>query len=87
MLAVAPSVLQQHHQVHHAVIPHGRSGRSSVSGIVATVFGATGFLGRYVVNRLGNVPQEYQLKKKIVFNGTLVFLQVAGSRNLWHFGF
>lgn len=57
--AAAPSVLQQHRQVHHAVIPHGRSGRSSVSGIVATVFGATGFLGRYLVNRLGNVSQEY----------------------------
>jgi len=30
-------------------------GRQSVSGVVATVFGSTGFLGRYVVNRLGRI--------------------------------
>ncbi len=30
-------------------------GRSSVSGLVATVFGCTGFVGRYVVNELGRI--------------------------------
>lgn len=38
--------------------PAGSRSRSSVSGIIATVFGATGFLGRYVVNRLGRIGSQ-----------------------------
>ena len=38
----------------------GPGGRSSFSGVVATVFGATGFLGRYVLNRLGKVKCPYK---------------------------
>ena len=32
---------------------YGEGGRSSNSGITATVFGAYGFIGRYFVNELG----------------------------------
>ncbi|KAI8989602.1 hypothetical protein BDB01DRAFT_848755 [Pilobolus umbonatus] len=34
------------------LIKHGLGGRSTTNGQIATVFGCTGFLGRYVVNRL-----------------------------------
>ena len=33
-------------------------GRSSVSGITATIFGASGFLGKYVCNRFGKVGSK-----------------------------
>ncbi|KAF7721169.1 hypothetical protein EC973_005136 [Apophysomyces ossiformis] len=34
------------------MIKYGRGGRSTTNGHIATVFGCTGFLGRYVVNKL-----------------------------------
>ena len=36
----------------------GTGGRSSFSGVVATVIGGPGFIGRYVVNRLGRVGSQ-----------------------------
>jgi hypothetical protein len=33
-------------------------GRSSVSGVTATVFGASGFYGRYIVDRLGRIGSQ-----------------------------
>ncbi|KAI9463793.1 39kDa subunit of Ndufa9, NADH ubiquinone oxidoreductase, partial [Russula earlei] len=37
------------------IISYGPSGRSAVTGHVATVFGCTGFLGRYLVSKLGAI--------------------------------
>ncbi|XP_013855012.1 NADH dehydrogenase [ubiquinone] 1 alpha subcomplex subunit 9, mitochondrial [Austrofundulus limnaeus] len=48
----------QQRKLHHLLIPKGRGGRLSFSGISATVFGATGFLGRYLVNRLTRIGSQ-----------------------------
>ncbi|KAG0719216.1 NADH dehydrogenase [ubiquinone] 1 alpha subcomplex subunit 9, mitochondrial [Chionoecetes opilio] len=39
-------------------IKQGRGGRSSFSGDVVTVFGASGFIGRYICNRLGKIGTQ-----------------------------
>eukprot|EP01091_Cochliopodium_minus_P020236 TRINITY_DN877_c0_g1_i1.p1 TRINITY_DN877_c0_g1~~TRINITY_DN877_c0_g1_i1.p1 ORF type:complete len:398 (+),score=135.17 TRINITY_DN877_c0_g1_i1:30-1196(+) len=42
-------------QKRNIYLKHGSGGRSSVSGIIATVFGGTGFVGRYVISQLGRI--------------------------------
>lgn len=72
----------------------GSGGRSSFSGVVATVFGATGFLGRYIVNRLGRmgsqviVPfrgdeHDHRHLRPMGDLGQVVFLVSEEVCNLW----
>lgn len=70
LLAAGPV---QHRKIHHAVVPRGKGGRSSSSGVAATVFGATGFLGRYVVNRLGESAKWASLIYKPSFTVSFVW--------------
>jgi len=41
-----------------SALKRGTGGRSSFNGLVATVFGSTGFVGRYVCNRLGKIGTQ-----------------------------
>jgi hypothetical protein len=45
-----------------SALKRGTGGRSSFNGIVATVFGSTGFVGRYVCNRLGKLGTQVIVK-------------------------
>jgi len=52
------SVLRAHNRA-YTTLPafdaqYGAGGRHSNSGITATVFGSTGFVGKYFMNELGN---------------------------------
>lgn len=55
-----------------AAYKRGTGGRSSFNGIVATVFGCTGFLGRYVCNKLGKIGTQVSINPKII--NTITFI-------------
>ena len=54
--------------VEAAAAHRGPGGRSSISGIHATVFGSTGFLGRYVVNQLGRMGTSVSMPTRCTDN-------------------
>lgn len=51
--AQLPAVSVVSHRSINELVHRGRGGRSSVDGATVTVFGATGTMGRYLVNELG----------------------------------
>ncbi|KAJ0179254.1 hypothetical protein K1T71_004966 [Dendrolimus kikuchii] len=50
-----------------AAYKRGTGGRSSFNGIVATVFGCSGFVGRYVCNKLGKIGTQLILPYRCDF--------------------
>jgi len=48
-------------QFNLASLKRGTGGRCSFNGIVATIFGSTGFTGGYIVNRLGKIGTQMVL--------------------------
>lgn len=57
-VALRAGVAMTQHRDFSTVNYNFEGGRSSVSGIRATVFGCSGFVGRYVVNRLGRIGSQ-----------------------------
>lgn len=53
-------------------------GRHSMSGVTATVFGATGFLGRYLVNELGKIGSQVIIPYRCTEQAT-AHLRVMGD--------
>lgn len=51
-----------------AAYKRGTGGRSSFNGIVATVFGCTGFVGRYVCNKLGKIGTQVTSVDSFLYN-------------------
>lgn len=69
-----------------AAMRRGTGGRSSFNGIVATVFGATGFVGRYLCNKLGKSGTQMILPYR-GDDSDVIRLKVTGDLGqvLFHF--
>lgn len=61
-----------------SAMKRGTGGRSSFNGIVATVFGCTGFVGRYVCNKLGKIGTQMILPYRSEFCD-IIRLKVCGD--------
>lgn len=61
------------------VLPIRKGGRQSVSGIVATVFGSTGFVGRYVVSDLGRIGSQVIVPYRSTDGNNARHLKLAGD--------
>lgn len=69
-----------------SALKRGTGGRSSFNGIVATVFGCSGFVGRYVCNKLGKIGTQMILPYR-ADHADVIRLKVCGDLGqvLFHF--